>query len=144
MYCSSKQSYYYEHRIINVTSKSLKHSSKSLLTQYIAVRHQYTFYRVQVVAELAIIKKCNVYNVIKHSHLFRVCQSTVVSFTLSQIIYNYLQKKSLVHRVWATEKIIYLPLCYNACIKNRENLSLCLIFEQFSFENVEYTPNVVS
>lgn len=81
---------------------------------------------------------------IKHSHLFSVCQSTVVSFTLSQIIYNYLQKKNLFHRVWATEKIIYIPLCYNACIKNRENLSLCLIFEQFSFENVEYTPNVVS
>lgn len=98
MYCSSKQNYYYEHRILNVTSKSLKHSSKSLLTQYIAVRHQYTFYRVQVVDELAIIKKCNVYNVIKHSHLFSVCQSTVVSFKLSQIIYNYLQKK-----VWFTE-----------------------------------------
>lgn len=35
---------------------------------------------------------------IKHSHFFRVFQSTVVSFTLSQIIYNYLQKKD-----WFTE-----------------------------------------
>lgn len=98
MYCSSKQSYYYEHRILNVTSKSLKHSSKSLLTQYIAVRHQYTFYRVQVVAELAIIKKCNVYNVIKHSHLFRVCQSTVV-------VLHYLKFFIIIYKkkVWFTE-----------------------------------------
>lgn len=49
------QIYRYGHRILNITSKSLK-LKKTLKRQYLAaLRHQYTLYVVQVVADLAII-----------------------------------------------------------------------------------------
>lgn len=52
-YCAPKGGDFYEHRILNIVSQSLKFNEKSILTQNIAV--QYIFYVGQVVSDHAMI-----------------------------------------------------------------------------------------
>lgn len=58
------------------------------------------------------------------------CQSCVVSFIFAQVFYNHLHR--LVNKVWASDKIIYIPIRFNTQIENRVKPSLCSSFEVFN------------
>lgn len=61
IYRASERNDFYEHRILNTTSQLLKLNKKLIMTQNIVVlRHQFTLYVLQVVADLAIIKHAKI------------------------------------------------------------------------------------
>lgn len=65
------------------------------------------------------------------TQIYRGYLSTVVSFILDQVMYNHLHK--LLCKVWASERVIYIPIRSNTRIVNRVKPSKCIHIIDFVF-----------